>query len=243
MRIPRIYHGSPITARELLTLDDRAAHYLRRVLRLQCDNPVVVFDGRSGEWQAVISRLDKKSVQLNLQQFKPIDRSGSLNIHLGIGLPRGERMDWIVQKATELGVRAITPLLTERCEVKLQGERLAKRMQHWQAVSISACEQCGLNVLPELRSPITSMQWARHNSADLKLALHPEAAQDFNYGEKPHSVMLAIGPEGGFTEQEVQQLKTVDFTMLRVGDRVLRTETAPLVALSIVQHRWGDLRF
>ncbi|MGI9296105.1 MAG: 16S rRNA (uracil(1498)-N(3))-methyltransferase [Pseudomonadales bacterium] len=243
MRVPRIYHGSPITAPGSLLLDDRAAHYLRQVLRLRSGNPIVVFDGRGGEWQAAITKLDKKSVQLDLQHFTPVDRSGPLTIHLGIGLSRGERMDWIVQKATELGVRAITPLLTERCEVKLQGERLTKRMQHWQAVSISACEQCGLNVLPELHSPVSSLQWAQQHSADLKLVLHPEAGQDLNPDVTPDSALLAIGPEGGFTDQEVQQLKTTDFTVLRLGERVLRTETAPLVALSILQHRWGDLRF
>lgn len=243
MRVPRIYHDSPIAAAGSLTLDERAARYLGQVLRLQCDSPVIAFDGRSGEWQAIITKLDKKSVQLDLRQFTPIDRNGPLDIHLGIGLSRGERMDWIVQKATELGVRAITPLLTERCEVKLQGERLAKRLQHWQAVSISACEQCGLNVLPELHIPVNAMQWAQRYDADLKLVLHPETEQGFNTDVTPDSVLLAIGPEGGFTDQEMQQLKATDFTGLRLGERVLRTETAPLAALSILQHRWGDLRF
>ncbi|MGI9287627.1 MAG: 16S rRNA (uracil(1498)-N(3))-methyltransferase [Pseudomonadales bacterium] len=243
MRVPRIYHDSPIVAAGPLTLGERAARYLGQVLRLQCNSPVIAFDGCSGEWQAIITKLEKKSVQLDLQQFTPIDRNGPLGIHLGIGLSRGERMDWIVQKATELGVHAITPLLTERCEVKLHGERLAKRMRHWQAVSINACEQCGLNVLPELNNPVNSKDWAQQYDADLKLVLHPEAGHDFNTDVTPNSVLLAIGPEGGFTSQEVKQLGATDFTMLRLGERVLRTETAPLAALSILQHRWGDLRF
>lgn len=243
MRVPRIHHGSAITAAGRLTLDERSARYLGRVLRLQCGSPVVVFDGRGGEWRAVITQLGKKSLQLELQEFTAIDRDGPLNIHLGIGLARGERMDLIVQKATELGVRAITPLLTERCEVKVEGERLAKRMLHWQAVSISACEQCGLNVLPKLHEPISSMQWAQRYDATLKLVLHPEAEEGFEADATPDSALLAIGPEGGFTDQEVQQLKTIDFIELRLGERILRTETAPLAALSILQHRWGDLRF
>ncbi len=243
MRVPRVYHASPISAAGPLTLNERAARYLAQVLRLQIDNPVVVFDGRGGEWQAVIAQLGKKSLQLELQEFTAINRNSPLDIHLGIGLSRGERMDWIVQKATELGVRAITPLLTERCEVKLQGARLAKRMQHWQAVSISACEQCGLNVLPEIYEPASGTEWATKNSADLKLVLHPYAQANPGSDTAPQSVLLAIGPEGGFTDQEVQHLTAADFTELRLGERVLRTETAPLAALSILQHRWGDLRF
>ncbi len=243
MRVPRIYHASSISAAGPLTLDERAARYLTQVLRLQCDNPVVVFDGRGGEWQAVIAQLGKKSLQLELQEFSSINRSSSLNIHLGIGLSRGERMDWIVQKATELGVSAITPLLTERCEVKLQGERLAKRLQHWRGVSVSACEQSGLNVLPELHKPANSTAWAMQNSADMKLVLHPDAGQSLGLDNAPQSALLAVGPEGGFTNQEVQQLATADFTALRLGERVLRTETAPLAALSILQYRWGDMCF
>lgn len=243
MRVPRIYHDSPITAAGLIALGERAARYLGQVLRLQCGNPVVVFDGRGGEWRAVITQLGKKKCQLELQEFAAIDRKGHLNIHLGIGLSRGERMDWIVQKATELGVRAITPLLTERCEVKLQGERLAKRLVHWHAVSISACEQCGLNMLPKLHEPASSAEWARQNCADLRLVLHPEGGQDLHANAAPQSALLAIGPEGGFSDQEVQQLETIDFTVLCLGERILRTETAPLAALSILQHRWGDLSF
>lgn len=242
MRVPRLYHDSPITAAGPLTLYERSARYLGQVLRLQANNPVVVFDGCGGEWQAVITKLGKKSLQLELQEFSPTNRSSSLSIHLGIGLSRGERMDWIVQKATELGVSAITPLLTARCEVKLQGERLAKRLQHWRGVSISACEQSGLNVLPEFFEPTQCAAWASKNNADLKLVLHPYAKQEISPDAPPQSVLLAIGPEGGFTDQEVQQLSATDFTALRLGERVLRTETAPLAALSILQYRWGDLR-
>lgn len=243
MRVPRIYHASPITRAGPLTLDERAARYLGQVLRLQTDNPVIVFDGRGGEWQAVITQLGKKSLQLELQEFTAINRDSSLSVHLGIGLSRGERMDWIVQKATELGVGAITPLLTERCEVKLQGDRLAKRMDHWLSVSISACEQSGLNALPEIFEPVKCAAWANKHDADLKLLLHPDAETEQGRDTVPQSVLLAVGPEGGFTEQEVQQLSAIDFTMLRLGERVLRTETAPLVALSILQYRWGDLCF
>ncbi len=243
MRVPRIYHTAPISAAGPLTLDQRAARYLAHVLRLQANNQVVVFDGRGGEWQAVITQLAKKSLQLELQKFSPINRSSPLNIHLGIGLSRGERMDWIVQKATELGVHAITPLLTERCAVKLQAERLVKRMQHWRGVSISACEQSGLNIIPQLHEPVSSAAWASRNSADMKLVLHPEAGQRLNPNAAPQSALLAIGPEGGFSDQEVQQLGAAEFTALCLGERVLRTETAPLAALSILQYRWGDLRF
>ena len=243
MRAPRIYHAQPITIAGPLSLNERAARYLGQVLRLQVDNPVIVFDGRGGEWQAVISQLGKKSLQLELQEFTAINRDSSLDVHLGIGLSRGERMDWVVQKATELGVRAITPLLTGRCEVKLRGDRLAKRMQHWRCVSISACEQSGLNALPKLFEPAECTAWASKNNADLKLVLHPDAAQKPIHDTSPQSVLLAIGPEGGFTDQEVQQLGTTDFSALRLGERILRTETAPLAALSILQYRWGDLHF
>lgn len=243
MRVPRIYIGLPLASAGRIALDTRAAHYLGQVLRLRTGDPVTAFNGQGGEWRAEIARLEKRSAQLELLDFLPSNRSSPLSIHLGIGLSRGERMDWVVQKASELGVRAITPLVTERCEVKLQGERLEKRMRHWQAVSISACEQCGLNVLPELYKPVSSLTWATRNKADLKLVLHLEAEQDLQTSTRPSSALIAIGPEGGFTIQEVRQLEATGFKALRLGERVLRTETAPLVALSILQHRWGDLDF
>ena len=149
-------------------------------------------------------------------------------------------MDWAIQKAVELGVNEITPLFTERCEVKLQGERADKRQAHWQQVAVSACEQCGRSVVPTIHPPTALRDWLSPLQADLKLVLHHRTNQDLDALPRPQSMALLIGPEGGLSSDEIQQAETSGFVAARFGPRVLRTETAPVVALSMAQQRWGD---
>ena len=148
-------------------------------------------------------------------------------------------MDWAIQKATELGVGEITPIVSERCEVRLKDERADKRLAHWRQVAISACEQCGRSVLPLIHPPLTLAEWQTHVQAELKLVLHPVAAPLESHA-RPQSLAFLIGPEGGLSEAEVEQARAAGFHAARLGPRVLRTETAPVVALAVAQQLWGD---
>ena len=162
-----------------------------------------------------------------------------LAIHLGQGLSRGERMDWAIQKATELGVTEITPIMSERCEVRLKDERADKRLAHWRQVAISACEQCGRSRVPVIHPPVLLSDWIKTTEADLKLVLHP-VSEPLASHAKPSRLAFLIGPEGGLTDNEIDLAQAAGYQPARLGPRVLRTETAPVVALAVAQQLWGD---
>lgn len=238
MSLPRFFVAAPLTL-GLHDLPEAQAHYLSRVLRLSVGAAVQLFDGSGKEYRGELSSVTKKTVQVNVQECLDGLPESSLHIHLGQGLSRGERMDWAIQKATELGVAEITPLFTERCEVRLNDERAQKRLEHWQQIAISACEQCGRSKVPVIHSPQSVKDWQADVKADLKLLLHP-VAQPLTEHATPSTLAFLIGPEGGLTEDEVTQASQVGFQPARLGPRVLRTETAPVVALSVAQQLWGD---
>ena len=238
MSLPRFFVAAPL-ALGLHDLPEAQAHYLSRVLRLSVGAAVQLFDGSGKEYRGELSSVTKKTVQVNVQECLDGLPESSLHIHLGQGLSRGERMDWAIQKATELGVAEITPLFTERCEVRLNDERAQKRLEHWQQIAISACEQCGRSKVPVIHSPQSVKDWQTDVKADLKLLLHP-VAQPLTEHATPSTLAFLIGPEGGLTEDEVTQASQCGFQPARLGPRVLRTETAPVVALSVAQQLWGD---
>lgn len=243
MRSPRIYTSQSLATNTTFALDDEAAHHVARVLRMQNGESLRLFNGDGNEYTAAIASVDRKSVQVAIVDVDASDRESPLAIHLGIAISKGERMDWVIQKATELGVTEITPLISERVEVRLQGEREEKKLAHWQSVAISACEQCARNRIPAIHSPLALATWLDTVSADAKFVLHhrSEIALD-SRTDKPNSVALLIGPEGGLSDIEIALAEKKLFAPLRLGPRVLRTETAPLAALSILQFLWGDLR-
>ena len=241
MRIPRIYTPHSLTVGQSLVLEDAAAHYLGKVLRMQPGRELVLFNGQGGEFQAQITDLGKKQVTLAIGEFSAADRESPLQLELAIGVSRGERMDWVLQKATELGVTRITPLLTERTEVKLAGERQDKKVQHWQHILISACEQCQRNILPLLSEPRDLDEWLAQVDAQHKFVLHHRDSSGLPDDTTVASVALLIGPEGGLSDNEIERARVKDFAPLTLGPRVLRTETAPIAAISLVQYRWGDL--
>jgi 16S rRNA (uracil1498-N3)-methyltransferase len=204
---------------------------------------VVLFNGQGGEYRGQLIEARKGFAAVKINAFESIDRESPLPIHLAIGISRGERMDWIVQKATELGVKEITPLFTQRCEVKLTGDRLAKKIHHWQQVAISACEQCQRTKLPIINPASPLPQWLPNCAEDLKLVMHHRADIGLqNLRQKKRSVCLLIGPEGGLSDQEIEGATHRGFQALAMGPRVLRTETAPVAAISILQALWGDLQ-
>jgi len=241
MRIPRIYIDQPLAITESLLLNENATHYLSKVLRMQEGRELIVFNGQGGEYSAQIKEVGKKLLSIQVKQFTQDNRQSSLELHLAIGISRGERMDWVLQKATELGVTHIIPLITERTEVKVKGEKQDKKMQHWQQIIISACEQCQRNLLPVLQQPQSIGEWLKTVSTDYRFVLHHRNDQGLSRSTSPQSVSLLIGPEGGLTEDEILHAEKEKFQSLRLGPRVLRTETAPIAAISLVQYLWGDL--
>tara|TARA_R100001377_G_scaffold79266_1_gene57437 strand:+ start:79 stop:807 length:729 start_codon:yes stop_codon:yes gene_type:complete len=240
MRVPRLYTPQALRGNSELLLVDDAAHYIAKVLRLRAEDYIRVFNGSDGEYSARIIAIDKKSVTALLDSRLEGGADPSLAIHLGLGLSRGERMDYAIQKATEAGVGSITPLLTERCEVKLKGDRIDNRMSHWERVAISACEQSGRCVVPTIASPLTLAEWLSLSRTGANFVLDHRGEQGLAAAQKPEAVTFLIGPEGGLSEEEVMLAKENDFKLVRIGPRVLRTETAPIVAISLAQHLWGD---
>lgn len=239
MGYSRFYVAQPLELGEL-ELAEQTAHYMTRVLRLKSGAQVQLFDGSGNEFIAELTQVGKKSVIAQLTQVLPSLPEPKLGLHLGQGLSKGERMDWAIQKATEMGVTQITPLLTEHCEVRLNTQRAQKRLEHWRQVAISACEQCGRGVLPIIH-PIQKLNsWLDSQNADLRLVLHPRAPA-FSHYAAPKELALLIGPEGGLSDAEVEQALSHDFQAVSLGPRILRTETAPVAALAVAQHLWGDL--
>lgn len=238
MRLSRFFIDAPLSLGEH-ELPEAQAHYIGRVLRMSEGAALQVFDGSGTEFRGALVEVGKKRVRVQLNESFAGQAESPLRIHLGQGLSRGERMDWAIQKATELGVSEITPIFSERCEVRLKDERADKRLLHWRQVAISACEQCGRSQVPVIHPPVLLADWIKQARADLKLVLHP-VAQPLESHAKPASLAFLIGPEGGLTDAEVELSHSAGFLPARLGPRVLRTETAPVVALAVAQQLWGD---
>jgi 16S rRNA (uracil1498-N3)-methyltransferase len=221
-------------------LEAGPAHHVGKVLRMQAGRELVLFNGNGGEYAAVITEASKRHVSVAIGEYREPDTESPLVTELAIGVSRGERMDWVIQKATELGVTRIQPLFTERTEVKLNGDRLEKRLQHWQQVIVSACEQCQRNRLPELRKPLVLPRYLESCDTLAKYVLHHRTDQQLKETAKPESVSLLVGPEGGLSDDEILLAQHHNFKALALGPRVMRTETAPVAALAVMQFHWGD---
>ncbi|MDR9891444.1 16S rRNA (uracil(1498)-N(3))-methyltransferase [Pseudenterobacter timonensis] len=242
MRIPRIYHPEPLTVGTEIALSDDAAHHVGRVLRMGSGQAIQLFDGSNQVFDARIARADKKSVQVEILCGEVDDRESPLHIHLGQVMSRGEKMEFTIQKSIELGVSLITPLFSERCGVKLDAERLNKKIQQWQKIAIAACEQCGRNRIPEIRPAMDLEAWCAEEENGLKLNLHPRASASINTLPLPvERIRLLIGPEGGLSADEIAMTARYQFTDILLGPRVLRTETTALTAITALQVRFGDL--
>jgi len=235
------YHGNLGNGSEV-KLQAEASHHAVRVLRLAVGDPVALFDGRGGEFEARITRIDRGEVSVKTGVHRPVERESGLDIRLVQGLSSGDRMDITLQKAVELGVTTIQPVSTERSIVKLKEERAQRRMEHWQSLVVSACEQCGRNRVPEVLPLLDFPSWlAQLTMADeMRLMLSPSASMHLKELPAPVRLMLLIGPEGGLSPVEMQLAQSRGFQPIRLGPRILRTETAALAALSAVQILWGD---
>lgn len=238
---PRLFCATPLQPGASIDLPEAPAHHVARVLRLGEGDALILFDGRGGQWHATISHIDKRGVRVALGQHHAREAESPLQLTLLQGIASADKMDWIIQKAVELGVTAIAPLLTERTVLKLSPERAEKRSLHWRNIIISACEQCGRNRLPELFPTETLSTRLARAGAGLRLVLSPKAPTPLAaLPEKLTAAEILIGPEGGLAERELQETLAAGFTPVSLGPRVLRTETAGLAALAVMQGRWGD---
>ncbi|URQ60254.1 16S rRNA (uracil(1498)-N(3))-methyltransferase [Pantoea alhagi] len=242
MRKPRIYHPESLTVGHEIALSEDAANHVGRVLRMGSGQVLELFDGSNLVFDAEILRADKRSVTVKVTQSRMDSRESPLHLHLGQVMSRGEKMEFTIQKSIELGVNVITPLFSERCGVKLDAERQAKKIQQWQKIAVAACEQCGRNVVPEVREAMSLEAWCAEQDDALKLNLHPRAQHSINTLPQPvKRVRLLIGPEGGLTAEEIAMTGQHGFTDILLGPRVLRTETTALTAITALQVRFGDL--
>jgi len=240
----RLYVPDQLTPGSELELDDERFRYAGRVLRMRVGDELVLFNGTGGEFTAVITEVSRRAIVLNIGAHRERDVESPLRINLVQGVSRGERMDLVVQKATELGVQRITPVLTERSVVRLQGDKSERRREHWEKVAQSACEQCGRNIVPLIDEPQPFASWlASAGASDLQRAvLRPGVEQtlaSLNCTNKQWQ--LLIGPEGGLAQAELEHATEAGFAPYALGPRVLRTETAAIAALVILQARFGDL--
>ncbi|WP_373777771.1 16S rRNA (uracil(1498)-N(3))-methyltransferase [Glaesserella sp.] len=243
MRIPRIYHPEPLAEKKCCILTEDAANHVGRVLRMNEGAELILFDGSNYIFHSTIQKAGKKQIEVVIQSKELDDRESSLPIHLGQVISRGDRMEFTIQKSVELGVNVITPLWSERCGVKLDGERQDKKIQQWQKIAIAACEQCGRNVIPEIRPIMKLTDWCKEQDGMLKLNLHPRA--QYTIKSLPNvpkqGVRLLIGSEGGLSPEEIAMTESQGFTEVLLGKRILRTETASLATITALQILYGDL--
>lgn len=239
MRVSRLFTSAKLTANSKVQLEGQSAHYLGKVLRLDEGDQLRLFCGDGLEYLATITAITKQSVSVALGDASAPATESPLTTTLALGISRGERMDYAIQKSTELGVSAVVPLFTEHCEVKLQGERSEKRQGHWQQIAISACEQSGRVKVPVIHTPISLDEWISTQPPGLRLVLDHEEAGSLQGPRPDAGVNLLIGPEGGLSLDEIRMAKSQGFIGIALGKRVLRTETAPVVALSVLQYLWA----
>jgi len=244
MRTIRIHVDQPLTTGQDITLPTQAAEHVSRVLRMELGAPVVLFSGNDGlEYEATLATVGKREVTATVGEGRRVENESPLALTLAQGVARGEKMDLIVQKATELGIARIVPLLTERSEVKLDAARSEKRLAHWRAVAASACEQSGRARVPliEAAQPLATWLASLGDGGPVRLALLPEGTMRPGQLALTDAAILAIGPEGGFGERDRTALAAAGFTGLCLGPRILRTETAGLAAIAALQALYGDL--
>jgi len=243
MRLTRVYVDAPVTAGKSLVIEGSAANHITRVLRLRNGDELTVFDGTGGEFGARVEEFRKEAVIVSVAAHRALDRESPLPLTLAQGISRGERMDWIIQKATELGASRIVPVFTKRSVVRLDDKQAERKLQHWRAITVAACEQCGRNRIPELSLPTDIFDVvAPDTSGSTRLLLSPTGDLRIDdLTDVGKGITVLIGPEGGLEDVEQEAAIRAGFKAVRLGPRVLRTETAAIAALTIIQRYFGDL--
>ena len=236
---PRLWVGEGLAAGATLDLPANAVRHVA-ALRLRDGDPVTLFDGQGGEWSAKLLRVGRDRASAKLLGWNDVERESPLNITLALGISSGDRMDFAIQKATELGVNVVRPIATARSVVRLKDERADRRIAHWRGVAIAACEQSGRNRVPVIESVMSLLEFVSLPSADARILLSPEADKSLKDFVPATALTLLIGAEGGLTPEERADALHYGFFGMRFGPRVLRTETAPLAVLAAIQAAWGD---
>jgi len=241
MRIPRIFQNIPLEINAKILLDPDATRHLSTVLRLPNDSKIILFNGDGYEYPSIINFNKRKTLEATVQDRITKTLESPLFVHLGQVISKGTHMDFTIQKAVELGVNVITPLYSARGDVHLKSEREERKLIHWQKIIIHACEQCGRTYIPKLEHPIPILEWVKNRQEKTKLVLDHRSPNSLKTIVCTKDVALLIGPEGGLSPEEISYIIHNAFINIQLGPRVLRTETASLVALSALQYLAGDL--
>lgn len=234
--MPRFFIEADLAVDTHVELTETVFHHWVKVLRAQVGESATLFNGQGGEYQATLTVVNKKSAMVAIQNFNADNRTPAFSTLLGQVMSKGDRMDYAIQKAVELGVSNIQLLTSERCEMRLKYDRDQKKIDHWQGIAIAACEQCGMNKVPKILPPISLQDWLASELPTTKLVLAPNKEQVNVFEHASTDFVLLIGPEGGLSDTEIHDANKVGFINWCIGHRVLRTETAPVVALSILNH-------
>lgn len=236
--MPRFFIEAELNVNTTVELTETVFHHWVKVLRAQVGEKATLFNGQGGEYQVELIEANKKTASVLVQEFNPTNRIPNFNALLGQVMSKGDRMDYAIQKAVELGVSEIQLLTSERCEMRLKYDRDQKKFDHWQGVAIAACEQCGMNIVPKILAPLPLAQWLNSTLPETKLVLAPNKDEVDVLNDASSNIALLIGPEGGLSEAEIQSANQHGFINWCIGERVLRTETAPVVALSILNYKF-----
>ncbi len=242
MKVVRIFQSGLFLPGDTVQLSHESAHHVARVLKMSVGDAITLFNGQNHESRGEISSIDKKNVSVCIESSAEVSRESPKPIHLAQCLSKGERMEWVIQKSVELGIASITPVISERVVVRLDAKRMEKKQKQWEAIAIAACEQCGRNQIPIIYPPTSFENYLQQCQAVIKLILEPNSRHNwraFDFSAK--DIALLIGPEGGFSQNEVALARKHAFQALCLGPRVLRTETAAIAAISILQAVIGDL--
>lgn len=247
MRIPRCFIDQPLEVDTTIRLPTETGHYVHTVLRLDTGNRIVLFNGLGGEYNAVLT-LEGRTRCARILGYDAREVESSIRIHLAPALAKGEKLDWVMQKATELGIAEITPIATARCEMRLAADRRERKLEHWRQIVVHACAQCGRNLIPTVHMPVSLEAWLASlesiNTADsTRLELSPLAgtATLTSIGRPKQRIIVVVGPEGGLTDAEEKMLGANGFSAVTLGPRILRAETAACAAVAALQTLWGDL--
>ncbi|ENW04198.1 16S rRNA (uracil(1498)-N(3))-methyltransferase [Acinetobacter beijerinckii] len=236
----RFYIETDLNTGNTIELTESVFHHWVRVLRAKEQEQAIFFNGKGGEYVVTLTEINKKNAFVSIDQFDSVDRTAPCSVVLGQVMSKGDRMDYAIQKATELGVTTIQLLTSERCEMRLKYDRDQKKLDHWQSVAIAACEQCGMNRVPQVLAPISLDEWFSSNLPESRFVLAPNKNQENVLQNSQNNLALLIGPEGGLSEAEINTANLNHFKNWCIGDRVLRTETAPVVALSILNYHFAS---
>ncbi len=236
----RFYIETELNTGNTIELTESVFHHWVRVLRAKVQEKAIFFNGKGGEYRVTLTEINKKNAFVSVDHFEEIDRTAPFKVILGQVMSKGDRMDYAIQKATELGVTTIQLLTSDRCEMRLKYDRDQKKLDHWQSVAVAACEQCGMNIVPKVLAPISIEEWIQTDLPISRFVMAPNKDQKNVLLDAQPELALLIGPEGGLSESEIELSNQHGFVNWCIGDRVLRTETAPVVALSILNYHFAS---